>query len=262
MAISYQPHCGDLAPHTLTQLSTSWCCSNFSICYRMDYTLPVDQQGQHLEHQPRQSQGHQQALNQVHQKAIDTFNGLVCYHIAQLCLHEAPAQLMCLSHPSLLQLPLSSHSAPTLLSCTIKMQLLHLLVTQWLKPSEEVIAQHDLQGEKFKFMLFALFMIKILTLGTGPGDLHTFWEWGWNMLLRINCNLQHFWGLTTCKVRNSSSCHFKMQSYKDFYTGNRAWWRVHTSRMWMGYAMKSWQQLGAARLTGKRFIKLAMLSRF
>ena len=140
MAISYQPHCGDLAPHTLTQLSTSWCCSNFSICYRMDYTLPVDQQGQHLEHQPRQSQGHQQALNQVHQKAIDTFNGLVCYHIAQLCLHEAPAQLMCLSHPSLLQLPLSSHSAPTLLSCTIKMQLLHRLVTQWLKPSEEVIA--------------------------------------------------------------------------------------------------------------------------
>ena len=29
-------------------------------------------------------------------------------------------------------------------------------------------------------------VIKILTLGTGPGDMLTSWEWGWNILLRVD----------------------------------------------------------------------------
>ena len=41
-------------------LSTSLHCSNFSLRYKMVYTLRVDQQGQHLVHQQRQSQVYEQ----------------------------------------------------------------------------------------------------------------------------------------------------------------------------------------------------------
>ena len=36
--------------HIPVPASTSQCCYNFPICYRMDYTLQAYQQGQHLEH--------------------------------------------------------------------------------------------------------------------------------------------------------------------------------------------------------------------
>ena len=48
-------------------------------------------------------------------------------------------------------------------------------------------------------------IVKILTLGTGSGYVCTSWEQGWSMLWRFDCNLQHLWHHTPCKVRHS--CH-------------------------------------------------------
>ena len=59
-------------------------------------------------------------------------------------------------------------------------------------------------------------------------------EYG-NMLQKFDCNLQHLWHCTRCKVRNS--CY--LQCFQDSYTGDRAWQHVHIWRMWTEYAMKS-----------------------
>ena len=129
---SDQLHCGDFAPHPPTQLSTSSCCYN-SICYRMDYTLQVDKQGQLLAHWLGQSQGHQQALNQVHHQAIKSAPPLSDWHVttnlAQSILSVGQLHQLCFSssHTSCS----SSHSAPTLLllhsHAATQLQLHHFL---------------------------------------------------------------------------------------------------------------------------------------
>ena len=272
----------------------------------MDYTLQVDKQGQLLAHWLGQSQGHQQALNQVHHQAIKSAPPLSDWHVttnlAQSILSVGQLHQLCFSssHTSCS----SSHSAPTLLllhshaatqlqlhhflhctltdanrridslqhsgalatrlaqpacmrpstcsscltaaslpraptsrtwlnrrrvsrssaaawtcepaaSCPTAAQLLrwgiHInstisrflhwgqgLVTCAHHENEDGICYEDLTASYSTSGVARLvrwgihvirYVIKILTLGTGPGNVSTSWECGWNMLWRVDSNL-------------------------------------------------------------------------